>query len=196
MSFSFCVSQQKLLYTPTGDLLILQPDHKFSPSHDLLPSGSGLHLLTCPEPYSEKQIKAAQALFLNSPHPLEILSDRSAYGSGGSVHRDHDMNSYLKSIRNVIRLELSRIRKAKRERRRKVWWPLVSPSGVNASIIVGRPVIPGQGKLNFSGIVQTGKESLKRFSRLVASQHMHLLVVFLFPARLLILGTFSLIRFY
>lgn len=99
------------------------------------------------------------------------------------------MNSYLKSIRNVIRLELSRIRKMKRERRRKVWWPLVSPSGVNAGIIVGRT---GQGQLNFSGIVETGKESLKRFSRLVASQHMHLLVVFLFPARLVI----SLIRFY
>lgn len=186
-----------------GDFLILQPDHKFSPSHDLLPSGCGLYLLTCPEPdvaKAQKQIQAAQAVFLSSPHPLEILSDRSAYGSGGTIQRDHDMNSYLKSVRNVIRLELSRIRKAKRERRRKVWWPLVAPSGVNAGIIVSRPVMLGnmigRGQLNFSGIVQTGRESLKRFSRLVASQHMHLLVVFLFPARLLILGSYSLINFH
>ncbi|KAL8544917.1 hypothetical protein ACS0TY_005216 [Phlomoides rotata] len=195
-----CLDKQKLLYTPTGDFLILQPDHKVSPSHELLPSGSGLYLLTSPEPNvsdSEKHIQAAQALFLNSPHPLEILSDRSAYGSGGAIQRDHDMNSYLKSIINVIRLELSRTRKARREqRRRKVWWPLVAPSGVNAGILISRPVFPGQGQFNFSGFVQTGKESLKRFSRLVASQHMHLLVLFLFPARLLILGTLSLIRFY
>ncbi|KAI3449412.1 hypothetical protein Pfo_006077 [Paulownia fortunei] len=197
-----CLNKQKLLYTPMGEFLILQPDNKFSPSHDLLPSGSGLYLLTCPESdvaEAEKQIQAAQAAFLNSPHPLEILSDRSAYGSGGSIQRDHDMNSYLKSIRNVLRQELSRIRKARRERRRKVWWPLVAPRGVNAGIIVSRPVMPdnmiGQGQLNFSGIVQTGRESLKRFSRLVASQHMHLLVVLLFPARLLILGTCSLISF-
>lgn len=186
-----------------GDFLILQPDNKFSPSHDLLPLGSGLYLLACPESdliKAEKQIEAAQVVFLNSPHPLEILSDRSAYGSGGTIQRDHDMNSYLKSVRNVIRQELIRTRKIRRERRRKVWWPLVAPRGVNAGLIVAtRPVISGsmigQGQLNFAGMVHTGRESLKRFSRLVASQHMHLLVVLLFPARLLILGTWSLINF-
>ncbi|KAK6120148.1 hypothetical protein DH2020_046054 [Rehmannia glutinosa] len=94
-----CLNKQKLLYAPMGELLILQPDNKFSPSHDLLPRGSGLYLLTCPDSDitdPEKQIQAAQTVFLNSPHPLEILSDRSAYGSGGSIQRDHDMNSYLK----------------------------------------------------------------------------------------------------
>ncbi|KAL0459750.1 UNVERIFIED_CONTAM: Phospholipase A1 PLIP2, chloroplastic [Sesamum latifolium] len=162
---------------------------------------SGLYLVTCPESdlaKAEKQIQSALAVFLNTPHPLEILSDRSAYGSGGTIQRDHDMNSYLKSVRTVIRQELSRIRKAKRERRRKVWWPLVTPRGVNAGIVVGRRVMSGnmmgQGQLNFSGMVQTGTESLKRFSRLIASQHMHLLVVLLFPARLLILTTCSLIN--
>ncbi|XP_057782190.1 phospholipase A1 PLIP2, chloroplastic [Salvia miltiorrhiza] len=195
-----CLSKQKLLYTPMGDFLILQPDDKFSPSHDLLPSGSGLYLLTCREEdadEAEKQIQAAQTVFLNSPHPLEILSDRAAYGSGGSIQRDHDMNSYYKSVRNVIQLELKRIRKARRERRRKAWWPLLAPGGINAGIIVTRPGsgMVGQGQLNFAGVVQTGRESLKRFSRLVASQHMHLLVVFLFPARLLILGAFSLVKF-
>ncbi|KAL6500268.1 hypothetical protein OROHE_025634 [Orobanche hederae] len=198
-----CLNKQKLLYAPMGELLILQPDNKFSPSHDLLPSGSGLYLLTCQGSditEAEKQIQAAQAVFLNSPHPLEILSDRGAYGSGGSIQRDHDMDSYLKSIRNVIRHELIRIRKARRERRRKIWWPSVGPRGVDAGIIIGRPVmwgsVMGQGPINFSGVVQNGRETLTRLSRLVASQHMHFLVVLLVPARfLLILGSSSLARF-
>ncbi|MCD7449532.1 hypothetical protein HAX54_000372 [Datura stramonium] len=197
-----CLNNQKLLFAPMGEFLILQPDDKFSPNHDLLPSGSGLYLMSCPASdttEAEKQIQAAQAVFLNSPHPLEILSDRSAYGSGGTIQRDHDMNSYLKSVRNVIRHELNNIRKAKRKQRRRVWWPLVSPSGVNAGVVVRRYVESGNmghGQFNFAGILQSGKESLKRFSTLVASQHMHLLVVLLFPARLLIVGTFSMFNFH
>lgn len=196
-----CLNNQNLLYAPMGDFLILQPDEKFSPKHDLLPSGSGLYLLSCPVSdvkEAKKQFHAAQAVFLNSPHPLEILSDRGAYGTGGTIQRDHDMNSYMKSVRNVIRKELHSLRKARRQHRRKVWWPLVAASkGVNASITVGRPVAfqnIRQVQFNFSGIFQTGKQSLKRFSTLVASQHMHLLVVLLFPARLLILGTLSTIN--
>ena len=182
-----------------GSLLILQPDEKFSPSHHLLPSGSGLYLLCCPFSESnntDKQLRAAQTVFLNSPHPLEILSDRSAYGSGGSIQRDHDMNSYLKSVRTVIRQELKQIRKSKREQRRKVWWPLVLPRGMDTRIVAGRSMISinvGQRQSSFSGMIQTGRESLKRFSRLVTSQHMHLFVLLLFPARLLLLGTYSLI---
>ncbi|XP_057776663.1 phospholipase A1 PLIP2, chloroplastic-like [Salvia miltiorrhiza] len=174
-----CLDKQKLLYTPMGELLILQPDEKFSPNHDLLPPGSGLYLLTCPASdmaEAEKQVRAAQAVFLNSPHPLEILSDRSAYGSEGSIQRDHDMLSYLKSVRNVIRHDLNRARRARREERQRVWWPGVAPSG---GVIVRRPVMIGQGPFNFSGMVRTGRESLKR---LVASQHMHLLAVLMFPA--------------
>ncbi|XP_062143757.1 phospholipase A1 PLIP2, chloroplastic [Alnus glutinosa] len=196
-----CLNNQKLLYAPIGELLILQPDEKFSPSHNLLPSGSGLYLLSCPlsdTNDAEKQLRAAKMVFLNSPHPLEILSDRSAYGSEGAIQRDHDMNSYMKSVRGVIRQELNRVRKAKREQRRKVWWPLVAPRGINAGIVVGRSMISinmSQDQLNFSGILQTGTESLKRFSRLVASQHMHLLVVLLFPARLLLLGAYGIFNF-
>ena len=150
-----------------GNLLILQPDEKFSPSHHLLPSGSGLYLLCCPLSESddtEKRLRAAQMVFLNSPHPLEILSDRSAYGSGGSVQRDHDMNSYLKCVRTVIRQELNQIRKARREQRQKVWWPLVLPRGSDTNIVGGSMI---QDQPSFSGIIQIGKESLKRFSRLV-----------------------------
>ncbi|KAK7344391.1 hypothetical protein VNO77_13934 [Canavalia gladiata] len=187
-----CLSNQKLLYAPMGNLLILQPDERFSPSHHLLPSGSGLYLLCCPLSESndtDKQLRAAKMVFFNSPHPLEILSDRSAYGSGGTIQRDHDMNSYLRSVRTVIRQELNQIRKAKREQRHKAWWPLVLPRGIDASIVVGRSMISvnmGQHQSPFSGMIQTGRESLRRFSRLVASQHMHLFVLLLFPARLLL----------
>ncbi|KAH1136243.1 hypothetical protein AAZX31_10G014400 [Glycine max] len=195
-----CLNKQKLLYAPMGNLLILQPDEKFSPSHHLLPSGSGLYLLCCPLSESddtEKRLRAAQMVFLNSPHPLEILSDRSAYGSGGSIQRDHDMNSYLKSLRTVIRKELNQIRKAKREQRRKVWWPLLLSRGADTSIVAGRSMISinvGQRQSPFSSVIQTGRESLKRFSRIVTSQHMHLFVLLLFPARLLLLGTYSVIN--
>uniref|UniRef100_A0A5B7B6R4 Fungal lipase-type domain-containing protein n=1 Tax=Davidia involucrata TaxID=16924 RepID=A0A5B7B6R4_DAVIN len=191
-----CLNNQRLLYAPMGEFLILQPDEKFSPSHHLMPSGSGLYLLNCSIPEAseaEKQLRAAQGVFLNSPHPLEILRDRSAYGSDGTIQRDHDMKSYLKSVRSVIRQELNRIRKARREHQRKVWW-----SGINATVIVGRSMASantGQNQFNFSGILQTGRESLKRFSRLITSQHTHLLVVLLFPARLFLLGAYSIISY-
>ncbi|CAL0316486.1 unnamed protein product [Lupinus luteus] len=196
-----CLNSQNLLFAPMGELLILQPDKKFSPTHPLLPSGSGLYLLGCPLSESnntDKLLRAAQLVFLNSPHPLEILSDRSAYGSGGTIQRDHDMNSYLKTVRTVIRQELNQIRKARRERRRKVWWPLVLPRGIDASFVVGRSMVSvnmGHNQYPFSGMIQKGRESLKRFSRLVASQHMHLFVLVLFPARLLLLGTYNMINF-
>ncbi|KNA26050.1 hypothetical protein SOVF_001160 [Spinacia oleracea] len=197
-----CLNNQKLLYAPMGEMLVLQPDEKFSPQHDLLPSGSGLYLLTYKVGgdvgEGEKKLRAAKSAFLNIPHPLEILSDRAAYGNGGTIQRDHDMNSYLKCVRGVIRQELSRVRRAERERRRKVWWPLVMPRVAARSIVVGStlgPVNVGQAKIKFAGLVKTGKESLKRFSRLVASQHMHLLVVLLFPARMLLIGAYSVINY-
>ncbi|KAG8370613.1 hypothetical protein BUALT_Bualt13G0001600 [Buddleja alternifolia] len=96
-----------------------------------------------------------------------------------------DMASYLKSVRSSIHQELKRIRKARRENSRNVWRPLLTPRGING-IVVSKPVnMMGRSQSNFAGFVQTGRESLKRFSTLVASQHMHLLVVLLFPARLL-----------
>ncbi|KAL6968601.1 hypothetical protein U1Q18_034402 [Sarracenia purpurea var. burkii] len=196
-----CLNNQRLLYAPMGEFLILQPDEKLSPNHDLLPSGSGLYLLSissASDAYeAEKQLRAAQAVFLNSPHPLEILSDRSAYGSEGTILRDHDMNSYWKSVRSVIRQELNGMRKARREHCRRVWWPLVAlPHSINAGGSPTVTVSTGRAQFNISGIVQTGRESLKRFSRFVASKHMHLLVLLLFPARLLLLGTYSVISFY
>lgn len=189
------------MYAPMGEFLILQPDEKFSPHHDLLPSGSGLYILRCPisdAVEAEKQIRAAQSLFLNSPHPLEMLRARSSYGSEGTILRDHDMRSYLKSVGDVFRQELKQIRKARRVHRHKVWWPLVATRGSNTSISVGKPVASTnveQSQFKFAGVLQNGKKSINRFSRLVASQHMHLLVVFLLPARKLILGAYSIVSF-
>ncbi|KAL4572164.1 hypothetical protein LXL04_018933 [Taraxacum kok-saghyz] len=163
-----CLNNQNLLYAPMGEFLILQPDSKLSPNHDLLPSGSGLYVLSCPGDDGvdgEKEMRAARTVFLNTPHPLEILSDRSAYGSEGAIQRDHDMLSYLVSVQSVIRHELKRVRKVRREHRRRAWWPLVAPRG---------------------NMLQNGSESFKRFTRLVASEHMNLLVVLLIPARLLL----------
>ncbi|XP_042475737.1 phospholipase A1 PLIP2, chloroplastic-like [Macadamia integrifolia] len=197
-----CLKDQKLLYEPMGELLILQPEEKFSPHHHLLPSGSGLYLLKGPgsdTSDAEKHLRAAQTVFLNSPHPLEILSDRSAYGSDGTIYRDHDMNSYLKSVRVVVRQELNRIRKTKREHRRQMWWPFVAPRIIHVGTIVDKNVASdntGQHQPSLSGIFRNGRPTLKRFSRSVASQHLHLLVVLLFPARLLLLATDALISFH
>ncbi|KAK5812325.1 phospholipase A1 PLIP2, chloroplastic-like [Gossypium arboreum] len=196
-----CLNNQNLLYAPMGQLLILQPDEKFSPPHHLLPSGIGLYFLTSPfsnEDSEEKLLRAAQRIFFNSPHPLDILSDRSAYGSEGTIIRDHDMKSYLKFVREVIRQEQNRIRKTKREQRRKDWWSLVLSRGVSAGIVLGRSITTTglhQGQFNLAVVLQTGRASLKRFGKLVASRDMHLLVILLLPAKLLLLGAYHVINF-
>ncbi|KVI12453.1 uncharacterized protein LOC112508004 [Cynara cardunculus var. scolymus] len=180
-----CLDNQNLLYAPMGEFLILQPDAKLSPSHDLLPSGSGLYILSSPVSdvmEAEKQMRAAQSVFLNTPHPLEILSDRSAYGSEGAIQRDHDMESYLVSVQSVIRQELNRVRKTRREQRRRAWWPLVVRHDEN------------ERSHQLTGVLQTGSESLKRFTRLVASEHMNLLVILLLPARLLVVEACNVMR--
>jgi len=120
-------------------------------------------------------------MFLNTPHPLEILSDRSAYGSEGAIQRDHDMESYLVSVQSVIRQELNRLRKVRREHRRRAWWPLVA----------AREDIE---RSQLTGVLHTGSESWKRFTRLVASEHMNLLVVLLLPARLLVVEACNVMR--
>ncbi|CAB4315319.1 unnamed protein product [Prunus armeniaca] len=41
--------------------------------------------------------------FLNSPHPLETISDPAAYGSEGTILHDHDSCNYLKTMNVVLR---------------------------------------------------------------------------------------------
>ncbi|KAL7587464.1 hypothetical protein Lser_V15G41420 [Lactuca serriola] len=186
-----CLNNQNLLYAPMGEFLILQPDAKLSPSHDLLPSGSGLYILRSDDVNfleAEKQMRAARTVFLNTPHPLEILSDRAAYGSEGAIQRDHDMVSYLVSVQSVIRQELKRVRKVRREHRRRAWWPLVVPRG-------GIDMVPdGHGQNQAAKSNLLGSEALKRFTSLIASQHMNLLVILLLPARLLLVEASNAIR--
>eukprot|EP00250_Pteridium_aquilinum_P020888 c24979_g1_i1 orf=178-2862(-) len=124
-----CLNNQKLLYSPMGQLLILQPEGTTAPSHPLLPCGHGLYLLkhlTNEEGIERAtELRAAQRAFLNMPHPLEILSDPGAYGLNGAISRDHNPCSYTKALHVVLKHEVKRLRRVQREQRRQLWWPLV-----------------------------------------------------------------------
>eukprot|EP00252_Welwitschia_mirabilis_P009589 TRINITY_DN22246_c0_g1_i1.p1 TRINITY_DN22246_c0_g1~~TRINITY_DN22246_c0_g1_i1.p1 ORF type:complete len:568 (+),score=44.74 TRINITY_DN22246_c0_g1_i1:123-1706(+) len=128
-----CLDTQGLLYGPMGQLLILQPDERVSPPHDLLPSGCGLYVLGAfassdrgSEPSMSVKVRAAQLEFLNSPHPLEILSDPGAYGVRGSICRDHESENYHRALTHVLRQELRQLRRTDRQKRKELWWTLVS----------------------------------------------------------------------
>ncbi len=117
-----------------GQMLILQPDARQAPGHPLLPSGSGLYAVRQPKRRSDSQSsqlfqggssssssssssptvgdQAAERAFLNNPHPLEIMSNPTSYGSGGSISRDHDPRSYAKAVNHVLRLEIQQRRQA------------------------------------------------------------------------------------
>lgn len=167
-----CLNNQNVLYAPMGELLILQPDAKVSPSHELLPSGSGLYVLRCEA--SEKQTRAAQSVFLNTPHPLHmILSEPSA--AYGSILRDHDVDTYLTSIRTVICQQL--IRRMRQRRRRQ--GVVVAKLGD----VMKRWVKESEVKK----VLRLLDDGLKRLTK-----QMHLVVVVvvvLVPARLLIMET-------
>lgn len=182
-----CLNQQKLLYAPMGQLLILQPDEKVSPGHHLLPTGSGLYFFGQPssspdsttDSTTRRLLRAALSVFLNSPHPLEILGDRSAYGTDGAVVRDHDMGSYLKAMREVISMEQERIRQAEKERQKEkkkrrhgMQWPAIGPYAAS----------PLARHFDVSGVLNGGMKSLRRFTGMIESQNMQLLVVALLPA--------------
>lgn len=162
-----------------GEFLILQPDTKLSPSHNLLPQGSGLYILRsqASDPnLANKQTRAAQSVFLNTPHPLEILTDRCAYGSEGAILRDHDVDTYLISIRKVISQELNRVRRMRRQKRRQLWRHMVVVNGTQVKLLL-----------------DGGREWCKM---VVATGNMHLLVVVLAPfARVWIIKACNWIRF-
>jgi hypothetical protein len=150
-----------------GKLLILQPSERFSPPHPLLPPGSGLYLLASKNTdETEKSLRAAKILFFNSPHPLEILSDRRSYGSEGKIKRNHDMSSYLKALRHVIRKELKQM-KAERDQ----WLR----------------------KFFIINILFSGRDSLKLITRFVASRSSQLVIIFFLPIRLLIMSVYSVV---
>jgi len=162
-----------------GEVLILQPDERLSPHHHLLPPDSGIYRLggggggksssSAPGDASLAELRSALSAFFNSPHPLEILKDGAAYGPRGSVYRDHDVNSYLRSVRGVVRKEARRAAEAERDRwRLLVWWPF----GVHG-------VLPSGSGRRGGGFVDAVVEAARRA---------HLLAVVLLPAELLALG--------
>lgn len=116
---------QKLLYTPMGKLFILQPNENFSPPHPLIPPGNALYALDKTHcGYSTQAIKE----FLNSPHPLDTLSDLTAYGSDGSILRDHDSSNYLRAVNGVLRQQRKMVSRRGKVERSLEWPLLVSPS--------------------------------------------------------------------
>ncbi|GMH00428.1 hypothetical protein Nepgr_002267 [Nepenthes gracilis] len=117
-----CLNKHKLLYSPLGQIFILQPEENSSPSHPLLPPGSALYAM---EKTRSNSAESALRKFLNTPHPLETLSDPTAYGSEGTILRDHESINYLKAVNGVLRQYTKMVvRKVRKERH--LMWPLLT----------------------------------------------------------------------
>lgn len=114
-----CLNRNSLLYTPLGKMFILQPEEKSSPRHPLLPAGSALYAM------ENTQTKMAIRAFLNSPHPIETLQHPTAYGSDGTILRDHDSSNYLKAINGIIRQHTKTFKRKPRVQR-NILWPLLT----------------------------------------------------------------------
>ncbi|KAL5792250.1 hypothetical protein ACOSP7_000844 [Xanthoceras sorbifolium] len=120
-----CLIKNKLLYSPMGKIFILQPNEKTSPPHPLLPPGNALYALDKTHcGYSPSALRS----FLNCPHPLETLSDPTAYGSEGTILRDHDSSNYLKAMNGVLRQHTKMVFRRARKQRNLLWPLLTSPS--------------------------------------------------------------------
>lgn len=114
-----------------GKVFILQPSESVSPTHPWLPPGNALYVLdTNNEGYSLTALRG----FLNRPHPLETLSQRAAYGSEGSVLRDHDSKNYVKAVNGVIRQHTKVIVRKVRKQRRSTVWPVLTSAEPNSSV--------------------------------------------------------------
>ncbi|KAM0881838.1 hypothetical protein ACQ4PT_032677 [Festuca glaucescens] len=140
-----CLNSQKVLYTPIGATYILQPDGKASPHHPFLPKGAALFRVD-PEERARRPEKTvvASALraFLNSPHPLETLSDLSAYGAEGAILRDHESGNYFRALYALSKVAPRRPKQPEIvwrlpgvERLQHYWWPGV------ADTVLPRPVV-------------------------------------------------------
>ncbi|WOL03172.1 hypothetical protein Cni_G11892 [Canna indica] len=124
-----CLNNQKVLYSPLGKTYILQPDEQSSPFHPLLPPGAALYVLdgkSMGGNPSKAAIAGALRTFINSPHPLETLSDRRAYGSEGTILRDHDSSNYARAMAGLVRQHTNSLRRRSRKHRLELWWPLLT----------------------------------------------------------------------
>ncbi|KQK08756.1 uncharacterized protein LOC100845988 [Brachypodium distachyon] len=144
-----CLNSQKVLYTPMGRTYILQPDGKASPRHPFLPEGAALYRVDPEERAAERPLVAsAMRAFLNSPHPLETLSDLSAYGSEGAILRDHESGNYFRALYALSKVPPRRRKKQPEivwrlpgvERLQQYWWPGVAGSVLPRTAPVAVPV--------------------------------------------------------
>ncbi|KAG6513012.1 hypothetical protein ZIOFF_031158 [Zingiber officinale] len=126
-------NQQKVLYSPLGRTYILQPDGESSPFHPLLPQESALYMFDGSNIRQGGSSASALRAFINSPHPLETLSDPRAYGSEGTILRDHDSSNYAKAIGVLVRQQKENLRQQSRKQRLEQWWPLLGSSDAAGS---------------------------------------------------------------
>ncbi|XP_042473375.1 phospholipase A1 PLIP1, chloroplastic-like [Zingiber officinale] len=143
-----CLNNQKVLYSPLGRTYILQPDDQSSPYHPLLPQDSALYVFDGKHTGKEEgpsQAAAASAsalrAFINSPHPLETLSDPRAYGSEGTILRDHDSSNYARAIAGLIRRHNKHLRRRSRKQRLEQWWPLLTSAAAGSCAGHQNPIL-------------------------------------------------------
>lgn len=225
-----------------GVMRVIQPAPTHAPGHPLLPVGSGIYDLMHPSSSSSTkqethdsaqqsiELRSAHRAFLNNPHPLEILRDRSSYGTGGGISRDHDPRSYCKAVSYVLRQEQRKVRRtaaSQTKRRGSVWWPaLATESGVefikgvilkgladsehsvntgecgnigaaSSGMGAAHQVLRRSGSLVADGgrissprnTITSGStmDRLSRYSRLIASKHVHIGMLLLVSARVLLM---------
>ena len=180
-------ANQRELYNSIGQLLILQPEAQQAPGHPLLPSGSGLYMLEQPGKNNittntsqqeshcntkTKQVQSAEKSFLNTPHPLEIISDPTSFSSTGAICRDHDPRSYRRAVNHVLKqtvqslprrkaMELKHLEASERSQGLVVWpsSPVDTPRRGNRSMADASLVSSanfGQGYFRVPGAATSG----------------------------------------
>jgi hypothetical protein len=148
-----CLNTHKALYTPMGSTYILQPDSSVSPRHPFLPEGAALFRLDSDdaglrggaERPPRALVASALRAFLNSPHPLETLSDLSAYGAGGAILRDHESSNYFRALSALARAPPRRRKQPEVvwqlpgvERLQQYWWPGIASTVIPAPLAVSK----------------------------------------------------------
>ena len=138
-----CLNTHKALYTPMGATYILQPDSGVSPRHPFLPEGAALFRLDSDDAARRALVASALRAFLNSPHPLETLSDLSAYGAGGAILRDHESCNYFRALSALARAPPRRRKQPEIvwqlpgvERLQQYWWPGIAGTVIPAPVAV------------------------------------------------------------
>ncbi|KAL9234538.1 hypothetical protein vseg_009397 [Gypsophila vaccaria] len=120
-----CLNKHKMLYSPVGRIFIIQPSEKLSPPHPMLPPGCGLYAF---DNTQRATSTVALRTFMNTPHPLETLSNPTAYGSEGTIIRDHDSKNYTKAVSDVLKQYRKFAFRNVRKERHLEWPLIVSPT--------------------------------------------------------------------